>query len=273
MRNLEEVEKLLKGQHYRWLKPEENLNELLARAETEVRRFGITHDQIADRLEWFTLLGKQAERDLRYSVPFDQNARSKYERINAFPDGFLLRGFAPEDFLQVDKDYAMRGPWVLRAGGTGCPWPCNLPNEYNNTSALVRNLQTGERVGFRGDDIHYVRHHKFYRDIDVIKDWVRVLGIEPGVNYKFNKVEETNWYDADYPEDREGIKDNPTTVYELPGDAKAYVRGNSMIITSPPNVKFDEPLRIGTERIILFEPFIRGGQALFSRLTDYRVSR
>ena len=104
-----------------------NLQDILLADQETVNRLGLTHGQIADRMQAITDIGKRMTEAL---LP-------------------LAEGFA----VQVDE----------YMGTIPCPFADNHRADKRNT--LVKNLATGAAVHWTDLSIHMIRMHGFYEGI------------------------------------------------------------------------------------------------------------
>ncbi len=105
----------------------ERLDEVLRADDETVRKLGLTHEQIADRIEYF---------------------------LRAI-------GYPTIDGKVVDGKYL--GGGVAYRGGQACPWndvDFMMPNSTLNL--FVRNQTTNEELRFPGAIAHLIRQHHFY---------------------------------------------------------------------------------------------------------------
>jgi len=108
----------------------ESLAEVLAADDATVQRLGVTHGQIADRLEYFV----------------KKSCEWKPESISSKPR------------ITVDGKYLM--DFRSYRGYQNCPWRDKA--EYNNRELKVENTELGEAVSFPGLIVHLIRKHNFY---------------------------------------------------------------------------------------------------------------
>jgi hypothetical protein len=109
-----------------FLGPTEKLYEVLREDDETVRRLGLTHEAIADRIEYF---------------------------IKAV-------GYPSLEGVIIDGIYRVGGK-VWR-GGQECPWKDVSYMPYSNMDLFVINTETGERLDFPGGIVHLIRKHHFY---------------------------------------------------------------------------------------------------------------
>jgi hypothetical protein len=110
-----------------FLGKDERLDDVLKADDETVKRLGLTHEKIADRIEYF---------------------------IKAV--GYPL----PEGKL-VDEKYLVGGR-VFR-GGQGCPWDdAGLMMPHSNVDMFVKNQELNETLSFPGGIVHLIREHHFY---------------------------------------------------------------------------------------------------------------
>jgi len=100
----------------------EGLLEVVHGDEETVRNLGVTHDEIADRIEYFIKSYRFGEKDI---------IDDKYE-VNA--DGYM--------------------------GMQECPW--EDPADYGAMDYSVKNLRLNETLSFPGLIVHLIRAHHFY---------------------------------------------------------------------------------------------------------------
>ena len=105
----------------------EILDEVLRADDEIVKRLGITHEQIASRIEYF---------------------------MNA-------AGYPSSEGKLVDGKYLVGG--TAWRGGQSCPWGdagFMMPN--SSVDMYVKNQELGEQLNFPGGIVHLIREHKFY---------------------------------------------------------------------------------------------------------------
>ncbi|MCF7933748.1 MAG: hypothetical protein K9M84_08760 [Spirochaetia bacterium] len=101
-----------------------NLIDILVEDDGTVRRLGLTHAQIADRMEYFRQKG--------------------------------LDGLG--EFIHIDSSFDVRVDSVRGV----LPSPFGGPGMYQKVNTTVRNLRIGREVTFTDMHIHFVRDHGFY---------------------------------------------------------------------------------------------------------------
>ena len=126
----------------------ERLDEILRADDETVRKLGLSHEQIADRIEYF---------------------------INAI-------GYPTSGGKVIDGKYL--GGGVAYRGGQECPWnDVGFMMPASNLDLFVKNQITNEELRFPGAIGHLIRQHHFYEGkgspyrVDPIKI-VRVLEIK-----------------------------------------------------------------------------------------------
>ncbi|GEM_PF-1944029 len=114
-----------------FLTGDQKLNEILKADDETVGRLGVTHKQIADRIEYFA---KEARaRSRRYIIDgIDENFDDVYE--------IRVQPFSHPQRCPLDKD----------------------TQEYGDMNVRVRNLRLGEELFFPSLIAHSIRHHRYY---------------------------------------------------------------------------------------------------------------
>jgi len=147
-----EIEALMKPGKLSWggfLGENEKLDEVLKADDKTIKKLGVTHEQIADRIEYFI-------KTLNYSPS--------------------------EKGKLIDGKYLVGG--VSYRGGQDCPWrDAGFMMPYSSMDLFVENQELGERLNFPGGIVHLIREHQFYEGeespyrVDP-KHAVRILGIK-----------------------------------------------------------------------------------------------
>ena len=104
----------------------EKLEEVLQEDDKTVRRLGVTHEQIASRIEYF----------------------------------IRKMGYPKKEGIVIDGKYLVGG--IAWRGGQECPWGDSLIMPYSNMDLFIENLDLGERLYFPGGIVHLIREHHFY---------------------------------------------------------------------------------------------------------------
>ena len=126
----------------------ERLDEVLRADDETVRRLGLTHEQIADRIEYF----------------------------------IRVIGYPTKEGKVVDGKYL--GGGVVYRGCQTCPWKDLGIMPHSNLDLFVRNQDTHEELRFPGAIVHLIRNHYFYEGkqspyrVDP-EQAVRVLDVKP----------------------------------------------------------------------------------------------
>jgi len=108
-----------------FLGKDEKLGEVLNADDETVKRLGLTHGKIADRLEYFI------------------------KAVNCYPE---------RDGKIVDGRFHVSG--IVWRGVQPCPW--DGTSKYGSIDMTVKNLATEESISFPGLIVHLIREHKFY---------------------------------------------------------------------------------------------------------------
>lgn len=139
---------------------DESLTEILKMDDETVKRLGLTHEQIASRIEYFLKLAEEIEF-------FDPKELIIKQREGRLVDGKYLVG---------------RNTW---RGGQSCPWEdTKLFMPYGHIDCFVKNKELGEQLNFPGGIVHLIREHHFYEGrgspyrVDPERA-VRILEIKP----------------------------------------------------------------------------------------------
>lgn len=104
----------------------ERLNEVLKADDATVKRLGVTHEQIAARIEYF---------------------------INAVD-------YPSRKGKLIDRKYLVGGTsW---RGLQGCPWRDAAFMPHSSMDLFVRNKEIDEQLDFPGGIVHLIRVHHFY---------------------------------------------------------------------------------------------------------------
>ena len=104
----------------------EKLADVISRDDQAVRRLGLTHEKIADRIEHFI-------KAVNYPTPAGQVVDGKY-----LVGGNIWRGMQE------------------------CPWKDTHFMPYSSKDLFVVNQDTGEKLNFPGAIVHLIREHCFY---------------------------------------------------------------------------------------------------------------
>jgi len=105
----------------------EKLNEVLKEDNETVKRLGVTHEQIASRIEYF---------------------------INVI-------GYPSREGKLIDGKYLVGG--IAWRGGQKCPWgDAGSMMPHSSRDLFVRNQELGKQIDFPGGIVHLIREHKFY---------------------------------------------------------------------------------------------------------------
>ena len=127
MPNVEQLEKLMRpgiSSQGGFLGSEEKLVNLLAEDESAVKNLGITHEQIAARIEYF---------------------------IRAV-------GYPSREGKVIDSNFRVSG--ITYRGIQECPWKDS--GNYSNLDFVITNLRLNESLPFPGLIVHLIRMHHFY---------------------------------------------------------------------------------------------------------------
>lgn len=210
-----------------FLGPEESLRQVIERDSRFLRERDITHEQIADRLDYLVGKYKRTNELARREA----NARGSLleRKVDAVPGGKL----------RVDGRFGWQTcPWALKdtdtepsCGMTDLDW------DYRNTS--------GDELSFSDLIPHLIRDHHFFEGASPYRvdpeRAITVLDIRPGVDYAPRYIEEAIWKQTDpsmigieHKEDFERFRwpDFLTTVTTPAGDVKISIIGDAGIITS-----------------------------------------
>ncbi|MEK6868944.1 MAG: hypothetical protein AABX74_01835 [Nanoarchaeota archaeon] len=131
---------------------DESLLNVIHEDEEAVARLGVTHDQIADRIEYFII---------QYGVEFSKIMRDigimpLKERIAAHK--------AFNRYIVVDPFHLASDNSDNITGGRGiqeCPWLDGV-GDYGDKNLRFDNLRLGETLSFPGLIVHLIREHHFY---------------------------------------------------------------------------------------------------------------
>ena len=208
----------------------ESLREVIERDSATLRERGVTHDQIADRLEYF--IGRYERLHELARREDISHGRYRNTAIDTLPGGVKLE---------------LRGYF----GSQGCPWaliqePTDKTVTCGETSFdwTLRNAQ-GDELSFSGLMPHLIRDHHFFEGntgyrVDPVRA-IEVLGIEPGVDYAPRYAEEAIWKQThtsnigveDWKDfERFRWPDFLTTETTAYGDVRISIIGDEGIITS-----------------------------------------
>ena len=234
---------------------------------------GITHQQIADRLE-----------------SLSQGALWQWKQGNGISEGQGYGAIIGGKY----KVYAF--DWC---SGTACPYS----NEGNATCGkgehtyIILNQETGEPVKFEEILIHLVRDHHFFEgntqfrlDPRIV---IRVLDLKPGVDYTPKTETEVFWqggwgYSPNVGEDlretgavqmnpermygSQEIIGNPDRVINVVPGAQIHLKGKKGILVAPEEIQVPGPLIVDGG---LYEPennlIPRGQTVLARRVNTYVV--
>jgi len=110
-----------------FLGADEKLNDILKADDETVKRLGLTHDKIADRIEYF---------------------------VNAV-------GYPSREGKLVDGKYLVGG--TTWRGGQECPWnDAGFMVPHSDMDVFVRNQELNEELKFPGAIVHLIKQHHFY---------------------------------------------------------------------------------------------------------------
>jgi len=123
--NLQDWMRPGKASHGGFLGKEETLEEVLKADDEAVRKLGLTHQQIADRIEYFII-----------AVQYPTNSGKV-----------------------VDGNFNVTG--ISCRGWQDCPWGDRII-QYGSMDFTVENLRTREKLSFPGLIVHLIRDHHFY---------------------------------------------------------------------------------------------------------------
>jgi hypothetical protein len=245
---LEERMRPLNYSQVGFLGASESLREIIERDSALLRERGITHDQIADRLD--TLIGS-------------------YNRINelARRDANQRGGFLERAVTEVPGGNLHMSMYF---GWQPCPWALE-DSESEATCGLTdqdwRYFDAhGRELSFSGLMPHLIRDHHFFEGTTRYRvdpaHAIEVLGIEPGVDYAPHYKEEAIWKPTDpsmigiesgEDYDRFRWPDFLTTVPSPAGDVRISIIGGEGIITSASrSIRsiIDQPPSIPSELVI-----------------------
>ena len=125
----------------------ECLYEILEEDDETVNSLGLTHEKIADRIEYF----------------------------------ITTVNYPTREGTTIDGKYIVRG--TVYRGGQECPWGDSYFMKYSSMDLFVKNVELDEELSFPGGIVHLIREHHFYEGkkspyrVDPEKA-VRVLDIE-----------------------------------------------------------------------------------------------
>lgn len=126
--NIEEAMRPGKLSMRGFLGENEKLDEVLKADGETIRRLGVTHEQIADRIEYFI-----------HTVSYSPTREGKV----------------------VDEKYLVGG--TAWRGGQECPWgDAGFMMPYSSMDLFVRNQTINEDLTFPGGIVHLIREHRFY---------------------------------------------------------------------------------------------------------------
>ena len=161
---IEELEKRMRLGNYSevgFLGKEESLLDVVHTDEETIRKLGVTHVQIADRLEYFILRYVQGNADF-----FNPNKRLTGQKLVDAYETFEMEG------IDVDQLYQIVGH--TRRGYQLCPWGDDtepttkiylIPgghHPYSNLEITVKNNKSDESLSFPGLIVHLIKDHHFY---------------------------------------------------------------------------------------------------------------
>lgn len=109
-----------------FLGEKEKLDDVLKADDETVRKLGLTHEKIADRIGYF---------------------------IKAM-------GCPTKEGKVIDEKYLIGG--TAWRGGQGCPWEDSSFMEASSMDLYVKNLENKEHINFPGGIVHLIRKHHFY---------------------------------------------------------------------------------------------------------------
>jgi len=109
-----------------FLGKDESLSEVLRSDDETVARLGLTHEAIADRIEYFI------------------------KAVN----------FPSREGEIIESKFLVGG--LVYRGCQDCPWRDIWLMEYSNVDLFIKNLETGEQINFPGAIVHLIRVHHFY---------------------------------------------------------------------------------------------------------------
>lgn len=236
---------------------QESLREVIEGDAKVLAELGITHKQVGDRLD--SLMG-QAFRQWNLA------SRAGEDYYGARDKGALV-----DDFLRV---FAVG--WM---GSQQCPFFYETkPSEdgvghyvYNCGSGshdfTVKNERQETEIKFPQLMAHLVRDHKFFEGNTGYRlnpeDAVKVLELQPGVDYTPKTETEVLWRsgsstsdpDGDFCGSQEIMRSAERTVDIAPG-AKLYLAGNKGLIVAREYVDLTKPLKIDGAEVMLHDQFI-----------------
>ena len=170
--------------------------------DTEIlRQQGVTHQQVADKLD--SLLGRWGTAGFlkkRLSIP-KQSALEPYQRPEDIGVKFTTKGTIVDETFQVNL-------FSMKNGAQSCPFEYFLEGRDSSSparcgvgmiSGFITNVKTGEEIPMNDLLPHLVGDHHFFEGrgtphgLDPEKA-IRVLEINPGVDYKAKVVRDLFWY-------------------------------------------------------------------------------
>jgi len=216
-----------------FLSHKDKLLEVVERDSETLARLGITHDQVADRLE--SICGQAWRIE---SVLYSRGEHPEHHKNLTRPWIYVERKFGVRDTA-----------WM---GLQTCPFKTRTEECGNTSRASVdvhlKNRDLGnERIDFPGLIIHLIRDHHFFEGNTHYRldpeEAVRVLELEPGVDYSPDWRTETLWHYTRAgnrpPEEflREGdtgwkAYHEPEAVEEPVDGLKAYLRDGICVVTA-----------------------------------------
>lgn len=171
--------------NFGFLSAEQDLRSVIEADSKTLQRLGITHEQIADKLESLILQAKR-EDDI-----FDRTANHYSDHNKAFERGYNVNS----NRFVVACFYSM--------GSQECPFFIQknereiLTCGRGSTDYKVTNTGTGESIYFPGLMIHLVRDHHFFEGDATYRldpnQAVKVLDLRSGVDYTPKFSEEVVW--------------------------------------------------------------------------------
>ncbi|MFT4309981.1 MAG: hypothetical protein ACMXYL_05865 [Candidatus Woesearchaeota archaeon] len=250
----------------------ESLREVIEADAEVLRRHGITHKQVGDRLE--SLVG-QASRQWDLA----QIAGGRYgeaQRKGTLVEDYFrvagktFSGIQPCPYFDESHPAAVRFNRTLHTCGSGS-------RDY-----IIINEKRGTAIQFPELMSHLVRDHHFFEGSTPYRlnpeDAVNVLELKPGVDYTPKTETEILWQlgaatanpDMDFEGSKEIMNSARKTTDLAPG-VKLYIAGDNGLIVAEEPFSLEEPLRIdGAEAYIniLLAP---GQNILYKTENEYVV--
>jgi len=223
-----------------------------------LQEYGITHQQVADRL---TYLSGRAFRK------WNMKSRRGQSYYDAQREGAVIDG-------------KFRFTAIGWMGSQNCPFVhSSLPNRvytcgWGSHDFAVENMATNERIKFPELMLHLVGGHHFFEGKGTSyrlepADAVRVLDLKPGVDYSPKMAKEVVWvegmYDSDLA-DSDGLKlvRRAKRKVKLAPGVVMHIRGDDAVIMAERDLKLKRPLKVdGAE--MLFGGSIESGQHIVYR--------